>query len=146
MVRRINQQGRVLGAEMYFVPPLFVGQNGRIRRSQQGLQPPQIPALRIEDHPLSLPRPSHGSFNDVVLIPIPGIPLGHLRKRDFRFNVSLCARMATGQRNAHREQEQYGRGTQLALIPACLAEFGMIVRRQNANRLWAGAHDFIKSC
>jgi hypothetical protein len=69
-----------------------------------------------------------------------------LRKRDFRFNVSLCARMATGQRNAHREQEQYGRGTQSALIPDSLAEFGMIVRRQNANRLRAGAHDFIKSC
>jgi hypothetical protein len=23
-----------------------------------------------------------------------------------------------------------------------LAEYGMIVRRQNANRLWAGTHDF----
>jgi hypothetical protein len=69
--------------------------------------------------------------------------LGHLRKRDFRFNVSLCARMATGQRNAHREQEQYGRGTRFARIPDSLGEFGTIVHRQNANRLWAGAHDFI---
>jgi hypothetical protein len=78
-----------------------------------------------------------------LLIAIPGIPLGHLRERDFRFNVSLCARMATSQRNTHREQQQYGRGTLLALIPDSLAEFGMIVRGQNANRLWAGDHDCI---